>query len=78
MYKKIGRNSILTISLTNGQPSSPEAKSFVEKLRQGVKGMNKRVVLKGRKPIVGGYLRGGTVHMDNAKEADVYIYDRSR
>lgn len=78
MYKKLGCNSVMTIPMHCGVPMTREAQEFVNKLKENVKGTNKRVVLRGRKPIPGvKFDFGGNIPLEDAQEADVYIYNKT-
>lgn len=77
MYKKYGTTSLITIPMRFGLPLTREAEEFLKNLRQSVKGTNKRVVIKGRKPVLGvKYDRCGNIPIVAAQEADIYIYNK--
>lgn len=77
MYKKLGTTSIATIPMWDGEPLDKQSKQFLEALKLSLKGTNKRVCLKARKPWKRGMSsKWSDVPMFYATEADVYIYNK--
>jgi hypothetical protein len=77
MYKKLGTNSIITVPMCGGIPATKEARTFVSNLKKNLRGTDRRVMLKGRKPVHGvKFDWAGNIPIAAAREADVYIYHK--